>query len=499
MEPILLQTSEADAGTRLDACLARAIEDLTRSAAAKAVEDGRVLVNGKAPNKSYKLTGHEQIEFTPEEPAPIDAVPQDIPLDVVYEDDDVIVVNKPSGLVVHPAPGHPDGTLVNALLYHCGDSLSGVGGALRPGIVHRIDRDTSGLIIAAKNDYAHQFLSAQLADHTLARTYECIVVGNLREDSGTVDAPIARDSRDRKRMKAYVSACVNPQVIEVMQTYCFASNTELTVVPAKDGRTDLDALKAALGEDAACFYLQQPNYFGQIEDARAIGELVHAAGAKFVMGVNPIACALLPTPREMGADIAVGDGQPLGLDTAFGGPYLGFMAPTAALAAGNEASGDTSGSSTSTAMIYMSYSALNAMAELPIDCYEIVLPDPVSGFAKKLMTEKFPIGSGAIVQNTGRFSVSGLISVIGAFGKRSMTTNGVIYPYWENAARMAESYAALYLLLGTLLAIMPVVCLTIVLVKFITGEVRKGYYKASHAIEDRVEENKRKHYIAGGI
>ena len=200
MRPILLQTSEEDAGARLDACLARAVEDLTRSAAAKAVEDGRVLVNGKAPNKSDKLTGHETVEFTPEEPAPIDAVPQDIPLTVVYEDDDVIVVNKPSGLVVHPAPGHPDGTLVNALLYHCGDSLSGVGGALRPGIVHRIDRDTSGLIIAAKNDYAHQFLSAQLADHMLARTYECIVVGNLREDSGTVDAPIARDSRDRKRM-----------------------------------------------------------------------------------------------------------------------------------------------------------------------------------------------------------------------------------------------------------------------------------------------------------
>ena len=175
------------------------------------------------------------------------------------------------------------------------------------------------------------------------------------------------------------------------------------------------------------------------------------------------------------------------------------FATNAALAAGNKASGDTSGSSTSTAMIYMSYSALNAMAELPIDCYEIVLPDPVSGFAKKLMTEKFPIGSGAIVQNTGRFSVSGLISVIGAFGKRAMTTNGVIYPYWENAARMAESYAALYLLLGTLLAVMPVVCLTIVLVKFITSEVRKGYYKASHAIEDRVEENKRKHYTAGGI
>ena len=200
MEPILLQTSEEDRGTRLDAFLARSLEELTRSAAAKAIEDGRVLVSGKAPSKSLKLTGNGTIEFTPEEPAPIDAVPQDIPLDVVYEDDDVIVVNKPSGLVVHPAPGHSDGTLVNALLYHCGASLSGVGGALRPGIVHRIDRDTSGLIIAAKNDYAHQFLSAQLADHTLARTYECIVVGNLREDRGTVDAPIARDSRDRKRM-----------------------------------------------------------------------------------------------------------------------------------------------------------------------------------------------------------------------------------------------------------------------------------------------------------
>ena len=200
MEPILLQASEEDRGARLDAFLARAMEDLTRSAAAKAIEEGRVLVSGKVPSKSLKLAGNETIEFTPEEPAPIDAVPQDIPLDVVYEDDDVIVVTKPSGLVVHPAPGHPDGTLVNALLFHCGASLSGVGGALRPGIVHRIDRDTSGLIIAAKNDYAHQFLSAQLADHTLARTYECIVVGNLREDSGTVDAPIARDSRDRKRM-----------------------------------------------------------------------------------------------------------------------------------------------------------------------------------------------------------------------------------------------------------------------------------------------------------
>ena len=200
MEPILLQVSEADAGARLDAYLARALKDLSRSAAARAVAEGRVLVNGKAPGKSHKLAAGEQLAFTPGTPAPLAAAPQAIPLDVVYEDGDVIVVNKPSGLVVHPAPGHADGTLVNALLHHCGDSLSGVGGALRPGIVHRIDRDTSGLIIAAKNDYAHRALAAQLADHTLARTYECVVVGSPREDRGTVDAPIARDRRDRKRM-----------------------------------------------------------------------------------------------------------------------------------------------------------------------------------------------------------------------------------------------------------------------------------------------------------
>ena len=176
------------------------------------------------------------------------------------------------------------------------------------------------------------------------------------------------------------------------------------------------------------------------------------------------------------------------------------FATAAALDAGAEVSSDPTGvQSASKAMIYMSYAALNAMAELPIDCYEIVLPDPVSGFAKKLMTEKFPVGEGVIVQNTGRFSLSGLISVIGKFGKRVMTTNGVIYPYWENAARMAESYAALLLILGTLFGLMPAVCLTIVLVKLTVREIKRGYYKAAHAIEDRVEENKRKHYVSGGI
>ena len=200
MEPILLRASEESKNQRLDAFLASSLDGLTRSQATRLIESGEVAVNGRAVSKSYKLAGGEDIAVTLPEPEPVEAVPQDIPLDVVYEDADVIVVNKPSGMVVHPAPGHPDGTLVNALLYHCAGTLSGVGGALRPGIVHRIDRDTSGLIIAAKNDAAHQYLSAQLADHTLARTYECIVVGALREDRGTVDAPIARHPADRKRM-----------------------------------------------------------------------------------------------------------------------------------------------------------------------------------------------------------------------------------------------------------------------------------------------------------
>ena len=200
MEPIRLRASEESKNQRLDAFLASSLDGLTRSQAMRLIESGEVAVNGRAVSKSYKLAGGEDVAVTLPEPEPVEAVPQDIPLDVVYEDADVIVVNKPSGMVVHPAPGHPDGTLVNALLYHCAGTLSGIGGALRPGIVHRIDRDTSGLIIAAKNDAAHQYLSAQLADHTLARTYECIVVGKLREDRGTVDAPIARHPTDRKRM-----------------------------------------------------------------------------------------------------------------------------------------------------------------------------------------------------------------------------------------------------------------------------------------------------------
>ena len=187
-------------GERLDALLARSVEGLTRSAAQRLLEDGAVTCHGKALKKNDRPAAGDVVEVLLPDPEPVDVLPQDIPLDVVYEDGDVIVVNKPVGMVVHPAPGHPDGTLVNALLHHCGDTLSGINGALRPGIVHRIDRDTSGLIIAAKNDAAHLALAAQLADHTLARTYECLAVGNFRQDSGTVNAPIGRSRSDRKKM-----------------------------------------------------------------------------------------------------------------------------------------------------------------------------------------------------------------------------------------------------------------------------------------------------------
>ena len=188
------------AGERLDAFLARTVPDLTRSAAQRLLEEGNVTLTGRPARKSDRTAPGDSLEVVLPDPEPVEVRPQNIPLDVVYEDGDVIVVNKPVGMVVHPAPGHPDGTLVNALLDHCGDSLSGINGELRPGIVHRIDRDTSGLIIAAKNDKAHLALAAQLQDHTLARVYEAVAVGGFREDSGTVDAPIGRHPADRKKM-----------------------------------------------------------------------------------------------------------------------------------------------------------------------------------------------------------------------------------------------------------------------------------------------------------
>ena len=185
---------------RLDAFLARTSESLSRSAAQKLIKEGCVTRNGKPAKKNDKLNIGDAISLTIPEPKEVDIVPTEMKLDIVYEDDDLLVINKPKGLVVHPAAGHQDDTLVNGLLYALGDDLSGINGELRPGIVHRIDKDTSGLLAVAKNDLAHAFLASQLKDHTMARTYEAIVCGSFREDSGTVDAPIGRHPSDRKKM-----------------------------------------------------------------------------------------------------------------------------------------------------------------------------------------------------------------------------------------------------------------------------------------------------------
>ncbi len=187
-------------GERLDAFLARCGEGLSRSAAQRLIEEGQVRLNGRPGRKNDRLNPGDTVEYTIPEAKPVDIVPTEMKLDIVYEDEDLLVINKPKGLVVHPAAGHSDDTLVNGLLYALGEDLSGINGELRPGIVHRIDKDTSGLLAVAKNDYAHAMLASQLKDHSMARTYEAIVCGSFREDSGTVDAPIGRHPSDRKKM-----------------------------------------------------------------------------------------------------------------------------------------------------------------------------------------------------------------------------------------------------------------------------------------------------------
>ena len=196
---LTLIAAAGDVGERIDRFITGATGQ-TRSGVAKLIEGGAVTVNGKKTEKNYKLRLGDLIEIEFPEPVADEAVAENIPLDVVFEDDDIIVINKPVGMIVHPATGIYTGTLVNALLYHCGDSLSGIGGIIRPGIVHRIDKDTSGLLVVAKNDEAHLSLSEQLKTHDVSRIYHAIVIGNIKEDSGTIDRPIGRHPADRKKM-----------------------------------------------------------------------------------------------------------------------------------------------------------------------------------------------------------------------------------------------------------------------------------------------------------
>lgn len=260
-------------GERLDAALARLVPELSRSQAQRLIEQGAVTCGSRPVKKNEKLQSGDTLTLTLPEVQETALEAQDIPLDVCYEDADVIVVNKPKGLVVHPAPGHPDGTLVNALLAHCGDSLSGIGGERRPGIVHRIDKDTSGLIIAAKNDFAHASLAAQLKDHSLARTYVCIVCGNIREESGVIDAPIGRHPADRKKMavteKNSRSAVTHWRVLERFGGYTLVEcrletgrTHQIRVHMAYRGHPILGDMvyghkKPELGQDSQCLHARE--------------------------------------------------------------------------------------------------------------------------------------------------------------------------------------------------------------------------------------------------
>lgn len=214
---------ETVAGTRLDKYLADMVEDLTRSAAVLLLEDGKVTVNKKSAAKNYKIKTGDEVEILIPEPVEYEAKAENIPLDIVYEDDSLLVVNKPKGMVVHPAAGNYEGTLVNALLYHCKDSLSGINGVLRPGIVHRIDKNTSGLLIVAKTDFAHKGLAEQIKEHSFTREYEAVVCGKFKEPEGTVNAPIGRHRVDRKKMcvteKNSKNAVTHYRVLEEFRNY----------------------------------------------------------------------------------------------------------------------------------------------------------------------------------------------------------------------------------------------------------------------------------------
>ena len=266
-----------EGGERIDALLARlSPEPMSRSAAARLLTTGAVTVNGVPAAKNYHVAAGDVICAEREEPVPARAVAQEIALDVVYEDGDLIVVNKPRGMVVHPAPGHADGTLVNALLAHCGASLSGIGGELRPGIVHRLDKDTSGLLIAAKNDRAHERLSAQLKDRSLSRIYDCIVQGGFKADSGTVDAPIGRDVRNRKRMavteKNSRVAVTHWELLERYGRYSYVR------CRLETGRThQIRVHMAHIGHP-----LLGDTLYGGRADKGIEGQCLHARGLKFI-------------------------------------------------------------------------------------------------------------------------------------------------------------------------------------------------------------------------
>ena len=291
MNEILIEVPENFEGERIDKFLSVLLEDSSRNAIQKLIENGKVLVNGAVVNKKYKVSTDDEIKMLPSELKPLDAEPENIPLQIVYEDEHLLVVNKPRGMVVHPAPGNYSGTLVNALLYHCKDSLSGINGILRPGIVHRIDKDTSGLLIVAKTDKAHIGLAEQIKEHSFTREYNAVIVGHLKEQQGTVNAPIGRNPKDRKKMCVTMTnsknAVTHYNVIEDYEGYSHIS------LKLETGRThQIRVHMAHLGHAVAGDYV----YGNDKKSAYLNGQCLHAIKIGFV---HPITNEYLEFASEL--------------------------------------------------------------------------------------------------------------------------------------------------------------------------------------------------------
>ena len=291
MNEILIEVPENFEGERIDKFLSVLLEDSSRNAIQKLIENGKVLVNGTVVNKKYKVSTDDEIKMLPSELKPLDAEPENIPLQIVYEDEHLLVVNKPRGMVVHPAPGNYSGTLVNALLYHCKDSLSGINGILRPGIVHRIDKDTSGLLIVAKTDKAHIGLAEQIKEHSFTREYNAVIVGHLKEQQGTVNAPIGRNPKDRKKMCVTMTnsknAVTHYNVIEDYEGYSHIS------LKLETGRThQIRVHMAHLGHAVAGDYV----YGNDKKSAYLNGQCLHAIKIGFV---HPITNEYLEFTSEL--------------------------------------------------------------------------------------------------------------------------------------------------------------------------------------------------------
>ena len=274
MEYFTFGAEQEDVGTRIDVFLADAMENLSRSGVQKLIEEGHITLNGGRTKANYKLRERDIIDVEVPEVKEVEILPEDIPLDILYEDADVIVVNKPQGMVVHPAPGHTSGTLVNALMFHCGGELSGINGEKRPGIVHRIDKDTSGVLMVAKNDMAHQSLAAQLAEHSITRKYNAVVYNGFTEDEGTVDEPIGRNPQDRKKMAVVPGgrrAVTHYRVLERLGKFTFIE-AQLETGRTHQIRVHMTYIGHPLLGDSVYGPKKQPfNLKGQVLHARVLG------------------------------------------------------------------------------------------------------------------------------------------------------------------------------------------------------------------------------------